>query len=1095
MRDDALIFLYRLLFLLYAEDRNLLPAHDARYDDYAFRRLRETIARRIDKADVFSTTQARYADSLKSLFRAIDKGDASIGMPPYNGGLFSDTQHPLLSRIQLPDAVLAPLIDQLSRHVDGESRRWINYRDLSVRHLGSIYERLLEFTPALDAAGQVVVRPSPFARKTSGSYYTHDDLVDVLMQRTLGPLVEERIARFTEHSKALASEHRDQAKRREELEQHDPALALLDLKVCDPAMGSGHFLVAVVDYLADQVLEQLAAVETAAPWADTPYRSPLAVRIANIRSRILESARANRWSVTPEQLDDRQIVRRMILKRVIFGVDKNPMAVELAKLALWLHTFTVGAPLSFLDHHLRTGDSLFGERVETVVAGLQKQYGSVFFGSELTRIGSATESMSAIGELTDIGIAEVQQSYSLFDDIERGIKPLWSLLDFWHALRWLTTAKSLKADESLRLGLGELLGGQYGNVWDLIQHGGVAVADEQKLAPAQRIDALLRAARRLSERETFFHWQLAFPTVWKGLVERRPVGGFDAIVGNPPWDRMKLQQVEWFAAREPAIAKQARAADRKKMIAALETQHAPLAAQYTQAAEASETATRVARECGDYPLMSSGDINLYSLFVERAGQLIAPDGVVGLITPSGIAADLGASAFFKSIATSGRLGTLFDFENRKVFFPDVHASFKFCALVFGGSERRFAHCDAAFFLHAKADLDDPERRFNLSAADFAAVNPNTGTAPIFRRRRDAEITTAIYARLPVLVDQRIDTDRVNALTRQSASLAEIAAARQPRKLWPVRYATMFHMTKDSGSFKRKDELEREGWYPVGGSRWKKGDDEAVPLYVGRMMNQYDHRAASVTVNEDNLHNAALSSATTLGEHRDPTYTVTPQFWVDSSDERLTNDRWRIGFRDIARSTDIRTFIACIVPSMAAGNKLPLLIPSNDDEIFYGQYAPLLLANLNAFALDFVTRQKVQSTNMNWFIVEQLPLIPPAAYQTPLGKGTVADFVRGEVLRLSYTAHDLAGFAADLGYAGKPFEWDEDDRRHRLARLDALYFRLYGLSRDEASYVLDQFPIVKQQDEATFEGRYRTKELVLAYYNAVGADDVTTRVNL
>lgn len=1077
LREDALILLYRLLFLLYAEDRNLLPAHDPRYDDYAFRRLRETIATRMDAGDVFSATQTRIADSLASLFRAIDLGDDSIGMPPYNGGLFSAARHALLGRVRLPDAVIAPLIDRLSRRSDAaDQRRWINYRDLSVRHLGSIYERLLEFTPVQAANGSVEVRPSPFARKTSGSYYTHDDLVDLLMQRTLGPLVQSRVQTFRAAAERLEHDRRPKPERRRALEPHDAALALLDLKICDPAMGSGHFLVAVVDYLADQVLEQLAAAEQIAPWADPPYRSPLAVRIANIRERILDSARRYRWTITAEQLDDRQIVRRMILKRVIFGVDKNPMAVELAKLALWLHTFTVGAPLSFLDHHLRCGDSLFGERVEVVVESLQRQYGALFLGRELTRIGAATDSMSAIGELTDIGIAEVRQSHDLFDEIERGIKPLWALLDFWHALRWIAPPKVLKADEPLRRGLGDLMGGQYGEVLQLLQHGGVAIPPGGSAEAGQRIDALLRAARGLAARETFFHWQLAFPTVWRGLAEHRPVGGFDALVGNPPWDRMKLQQVEWFAAREPAIARQARAADRKRLIAALDAEQAPLAAQYLAAADAAETGARVAREQGDYPLMSKGDINLYSLFVERAAQLVAPEGLVGFITPSGIAADLGASAFFKSIATSGRLGTLFDFENRsKELFPDVDSRFKFCALVFGCSARRFEHCEAAFFLHHVKELDDPERRFALRAVDFEAVNPNTGTAPIFRRRRDAALTTAVYARLPVLVDHR------------SAS-----KTRPPQQVWPVRYATMFHMTNDSGLFLRRDELEQQGWYAIGGNRWRKGEAEAVPLYEGKMVQAYDHRAASVVMNYDNVHRPAQQEASSMAEHCDPHWLPMPQFWVDDSHVAPQwAAEWCLAFKHVTAPTNIRTMIAAILPRCGAGNSLPVLL--GDDPESYASWAPLLLANLNALALDYVLRQKVQGQNLNWFILEQLPVIPAESYGAPLGSGTIASFVRSEVLHLSYTAHDLKGFAESQGFAGAPFAWDEEDRRHRLARLDALYFQLYGLNREEVGYVMDQFPIVREQDEAAFEGRYRTKALVLAYFNAVAAGDVTTRV--
>jgi hypothetical protein len=176
-------------------------------------------------------------------------------------------------------------------------------------------------------------------------------------------------------------------------------------------------------------------------------------------------------------------------------------------------------------------------------------------------------------------------------------------------------------------------------------------------------------------------------------------------------------------------------------------------------------------------------------------------GIVGLLTPSGIASDKGSSAFFKSIATTGRLAALLDFENRKGFFPDVDSRFKFCGLVFGGAKRRFPETRCAFFLHTVAELDDPQRSFTLSADDFAAVNPNTGTAPIFRYRRDAEITKAIYSRCPVLVDRR---------------------GNPPRQIWPVRYTTMFHMTNDSHLFKRRDELEAAGLYPVEGQSLAQG---------------------------------------------------------------------------------------------------------------------------------------------------------------------------------------------------------------------------------------------------------------------------------
>lgn len=1078
VKRAALTLLYRLLFVLYAEDRDLLPVRDPRYDDYSLRRIRQDIADRSDRQDTFAAGIRRYWQHLSDLFRAIANGEPSIGLPAYNGGLFDDAREPLLQRIALGDAAMAPILDALSRELGSDGRpHWINYRDLSVQQLGSIYERLLEQALAVDADGLLRVQPSSFARRVTGSYYTHDDLVKLLIQESLTPLISERKARFSARFETLQAEAGAIHIRRHALEADDPSAALLGLKICDPAMGSGHFLVSLVDYLADQVLEasaEAAALVNAAE-PDWHYESPVVARIRGIRERILANARAGGWTVEDSQLDDRHVVRRMILKRVIHGADKNPMAVELAKLSLWLHTFTVGAPLSFLDHHLRCGDALFGESLGEVISQLRR-HGGLFAEHDLTSIGLAVTALNDIGELTDVDVAEVHLSQHLLDEAQRGLQPLRRLLDFWHALRWLAPLDAPRRERGPRHeAVADLLSGRFGNNLLVLVNDrahGTDIADADKV---DAINALLHECRELAREEGFLHWELAFPTAWRGLETGSPQGGFDVVIGNPPWDRMKLQQVEWFAERRPEIARQSKATDRTRMIRALETAGDPLWLDYKRASDRADVMAKVARSSGYFPLLSGGDINLYSLFVERAGTIVRRDGVVALLVPSGIASDHGASKFFRGISTTGRLGTLYDFENRKFFFPDVHASFKFCALIFGGSARAFEVTRCAFFLHKVHDLAAPDRVITLNAADFSAVNPNTGTAPIFRSRRDAEITATVYRNNPILIDHRPAREQP----------AQAVAA-----LWPVRYCTMFHMTNDSSLFQRREELEEGGWYPVGGSRWRRGADEMLPLYVGRMIHQFDHRASSVTTNDENLHNVALSEQAGAIEKANPDWTPSPQFWVPASSEKLASGpRWAIAFRDIARATDSRTIIAAVIPSAAAGNKLPMLIPTEGtSQSTYAALAPLLLANLNVFALDFVARNKIQSTSVNWYIVEQLPLIAPERFTERLGQGTVGDLVRREVLRLTYTAHDLASFARDLGYDGPPFVWDEEDRRHRTARLDALFFRLYGLNRDEAAYVMDTFPIVRDADLRDFD-RYRTKELVLGYMNALAAGDV------
>ena len=1068
-RDAALIFLYRLLFVLYAEDRGLLPVNDERYDDYGLRKpVRDDIASRMVADDTYSAIATNYYDHLTTLFKLIDKGDESIGLPPYNGGLFAMEAAPLLETVRLADEEIAPIIYDLSHAEDSQGvRRFVNYRDMSVQQLGSIYERLLEREPVRDDDGKISIRPNPYARKDSGSFYTSQELVDLIVERTLKPLAEERLQAFEDKAAELKSDRRSKQERREELEQLDPAEAVLDLKVLDPAMGSGHFLVTAVDFLSDYIAELIERVPEVPEWLDGEYASPLVGRVAAIRDDIRKRADESNWVLDETQLTDQAIIRRMVLKRCIYGVDKNRLTVELAKVSLWLHSFTVGAPLSFLDHHLRCGDSLVGLRVRDATDELHR-LGGMFASSAIAGAETATDGMQRIEEMSDADVAEVQESAELFDGVEETTADLRGLLDFLCGWRWLTAGMKKKEHDEFEGPLVTTLGQHTADAYELLACG----PEEMDVADDTQFAELWREARTIANREGFLHWEVAFPGVWHRWQESRPQGGFDAVIGNPPWDRIKLQEVEWFATRDRDLALAPTAAARRKGIQQLRKQRASLAAEFDAAKAQSESLSRMVRSGGDYPLLSGGDINLYSLFVERAMSLIKPDGFVGLLTPSGIYADKTAAKFFKSVSTNGRVGGLFDFENRKIFFKDVHASFKFCALILGGEERRFDQTQCAFFLHDTETVHDEDHCFPLTPEDFARVNPNTGTAPVFRSRRDAEITRRIYKQHPVLVKH----------------LQE-----RKKRVWRVKYVRMFDMANDSHLFRTAEQLDAEGFYPVEGNRWKKGEELYLPLYQGRMIHQFDHRANSVKYNPDNTINPYLSVAVTDAEHANPAFSPMTQYWVlekavnGNMPDRLS---WTIAYRRIARPTDIRTMIAAAVPKIGLSDSIFLLMPEKD---FSAADACLLIANLNSYCFDYVTRQKMPGTNLSWFIVEQLPVIAPADYDRSFGETTARDLVRDHVLRLTYTAYDMAPFARDLGYDGDPFIWDEEERRHLRARLDALYFHLYGLSRDDAEYVLDDtFPIVRREDEAAF-GTYRTRDMTLAYMNALAAGDTETRV--
>ncbi len=1054
VRDAALVLLYRLLFIVYAEDRGLLPVHDDKYAAIGLRqRVRNDIADWIDRGAAFSEKAPTYWHAITDLCRVIDEGDPAFGLPPYNGGLFDRTRAPLLNRIALGNAAVADVLRAMALRDAPEGRRYINYRDLSVQQLGSIYERLLEHEVVRDRAG-VVVRPNALARKDSGSYYTPESLVRLIIEETLGPKVEEALSSFRETADRVARSGSEGGT--EELQSADAASRLLKLRVCDPAMGSGHFLVSLLDYLTDRVIEALAEAHQIAP----EYESPVATQIEQVRRTVRRNAKAGGWTIESAQLDDRHLIRRMVLKRCVYGVDKNPMAVELAKVSLWLHSFTVGAPLGFLDHHLRCGDSLFGAWVRDATTRVMREAGPLFVSGPMRQATEAARPMEAIEALTDSEIGEAAQSERLFRKIQEQTRPFAAFLSVLHALDWRED-RSPEAGAALRA----YLAGSFGDPV-AIAAGGAEVSDDGK--QGAKIQELLSEAHDRIDQERFLHWELAFPGVWPNWeAEGARGGGFDAVIGNPPWDRLKLQQVEWFAFRRPNIANAQRASDRKAMIATLQKSGDPLAEDFRWADSRAKRAAQVARTGGDYPLLSGGDINIYSLFVERAMSLVSREGAVGLLVPSGIASDKTAARFFQSVATEGRLRALYDFENKKVFFPAVHASFKFCVFVASRSkEDHPARC--AFYLHGLPELDDADRCLELTPEDFRRVNPNTGTAPIFRSRRDQEITTGIYRRLPVLVDR---------------------SSGKPVRAWPVRYERMFDMTNDSHRFRTRAELEDdEGAWHVGGNIYDSPSGRFVPLYEGKMVQAFDHRAASVVVNPANRHRPGQPSPATEGQHQNPDWFPDPQFWVPAADVEEVRD-YALGFKDVTATTNVRTMIAALIPRSGVGNTLPLILPSASGPP-PAEFWTLVVANLNAVVFDFIARQKVQSQHLNWFIVEQLPVVPSdLSDSTSFGPKTATEIIREIVLELTYTARDMAPLARDLGHRDEtgevaaPFEWNDDRRLRLRAKLDALFFHLYGITdRDDVRHIYSTFPIVERQEQKAFDA-YRSRDLCLAYLNA------------
>jgi hypothetical protein len=1005
--DHSLVVLYRLIFILYAEARELLPVRENQQyrDIYSLHAIKHRIAEDLISGRHYLPTSDVIWPRLDRLFSDINEGNPPLNVATYNGGLFDPEKYEFLTRHTVGDGHLQQAIDKLAR-VNGE---FVDYRDLSVQHMGTIYEGLLEYgLQALSSPEEgwaVGLVNDKGERKATGSYYTPDYIVKYIVEHTVGPVLERAI-----DGKKTDAEKLD---------------AVLDTNVLDPAMGSGHFLVEATEFIARSLVDLGVA-----PEGKTPDEADLAY-----------------W-------------KRRVVQSCMYGVDLNPLAVELAKLSLWLTTVAKDRPLSFLDHHLRPGNSLVGARLKNLRLrkGPRKKPKpnndqangqiSLFTDSDFAqRVSTAVGFMEFIEASDASDVAQVRAQEKAYEQLREQLADKYARL-----LNVVTAAQvGMEIEPKYRV---------------LLQ----AYLASSEAAQSQALEELMDRADAMAEREHFFHWEIEFPEMYFDRVGR-PLGdegGFDAVVGNPPWERIKLQENEFFAARDNAIALAPKASERKRLIAELREGRPELWREYETERIRADNLLSYVRDSGYYPLMGRGDTNYYALFAERALQMVEQKGRIGLLVPSGIATDDTTKDYFQHVVDQHMLAELLDFENREALFPEVHRSFKFSVILLAGEGSPQKSIRCGFFLHNMREATDPDRISLLSPSDFRLFNPNTLTTPIFRRRRDAELTRKIYKAAPVLINRSGDKE-VNP--------------------WNVRLATMFHMTNDSHLFRTAAQLEEEGYWLGAGNIYTMGDTRYLSLYEGKMVQMYDHRAASIVVNPENLFRPAQQEPTTPEQHSDPDFSPACQFWASANNVTAKlngySAKWHLGFKEITAPTNERTVIAAALPPVAFGNKIPLVLLTKRPA---GFGAAALLANLNSFVLDYAARQKIGGQTLNFFIVEQFPVLPPGTYKREWQGIVLGEFIKERVLELCYTAHDLKGFAKDMGYDGPSFAWDEERRLHLRCQLDALYFHLYGLTRSEAAEILDTFPIVKRQDEAAF-GKYRTKELILAYYKAYAAGNM------
>ncbi len=878
---------------------------------------------------------------------------------------------------------------------------------MDTEELGSVYESLLELHPVVTTTswtfsyrgGEGAAMGSD--RKSSGSYYTPDSLVSALIRSAVDPVIERTIQKA-----------------------QDPVMDLLSLRVVDPACGSGHFL------------------------------------LAGARRLALEVARLRENTDSPG-IEAHQKALRDVVSHCIFGVDANPLAVELCRMALWLETVVPGKPLGFLENHILCGNSLVGLlSMDLLNQGIPE-------GAYVALTGDDKEIARSLKKRNNAFMKKIQRTTGEIKSNLRNPTPAFSsdLNALPEETREDISRKRTAWQQQITAqGQRQLAANLFTAAFFLPKTQEtqlvIPVTDDLKRVMNNEpiSPTMAEAIEEIAQDLRFFHWPLQFPEVFAR-------GGFDIVLGNPPWERIKLQEEEYFKTRLPEIAEAQNAAIRKSLIESLK-KNGPDSFEgrfyhsFIEARRKSEAESQFIRQSGRYPLTGRGDVNTYALFAETILSLLNSHGQAGFLVPTGIATDDTTKFYFDHLVQNGRLVSLYDFENREGLFPAVHKSYRFSLITLG---HQIKASQFLFFATRSEHLADERRMFTLSSDEIRLFNPNTGTCPTFRSQKDFALTKKIYEKAGVFIREGAEDENP----------------------WGVKFSRLFDMSNDSALFKTAPQLLDAGGTQDGSDWLLPGGARYVPLYEAKMVHHFDHRFATYEENGKDTRDVTDS------EKADPAYFVRPRYWVPeyevnkalaSFEGALWKEQkrgWLLGWRDISNATNERTVIAGVIPRVGVGHTFPLVFTNNDPK-----HDLCLLANSSTLVLDYVVRQKVGGTHLTYFLMKQFPLFPPGAYSP-----ADLDFLLPRVLELVYTAHDMTPFARDLGYQGDPFLWDPERRALLRAELDAFYAKKYGLTREDLVYVLDPaevcgedypsvtFPGLKSNEMRKF-GEYRTKRLVL-----------------
>ena len=1089
LNKELIHFIYRLLFLFIIEERGLVyqipDSVDApdykqqcQWQDiykkyYAASRLRRL-------SELSYLKQRQYSDLWQGLMDTFhlfepDTFGEKLGIKPLGGVLFGTETLHWLKQCQVSNRDLLAAFAALNEFTDERQQRVkINYSSLDVEEFGSVYEGILEMRPFVQPGVAASDWQFGFVggldRQSTSSYYTRPDLVQNLIKTTLEPVIKDKMANCATTEEKIK--------------------ALLNMKVCDAASGSGHIVLAMARTIA---------------WYVCTLRT---------------------GEDNPASLDYRQALREVI-SRCVYAVDYNPDAVELCKVVLWIEGYCAGKPLSFLDHHIRCGNSVLGvSDLQMLINGVPDKALTAEDKDTLKALKKMNqEAVKAVNGNTGneptfgfenpFGIEEMSIAQIGLADKIRFINHLPEETleqEIVKQLRWQELMASARVDCLRRacdiyayafyhtVKADELYKDKGGTDKELDLEAGVPYT-KTVMRALQEIEAMeclekgkplptyyrqLSAdfkteVRRIAEEQRFFHWCVEFPEVFAANK------GFDVMCGNPPWDKIKVEDKKWFESHGRAdIVNAGTASQRKKAIADLPVSDPILYKEYTKALADAEALSRFVRLAGRFDLTATGDIDLYPMFAELC--LSFSKEACGLVLPTGIAVNDSNKAFFSKLIDENRLVSLYDFENREKLF-DIDSTNHFCLLTIGKEQDTPRTVKGGFFLTRLDHLLDSRRIYTLQTSDFARLNPNTKTCPVFRTSRDAKLTAKIYRNSTILY---------NEITGENP--------------WNVKFSRMLDMSNDSYLFRTYAQLTAQG-ATLNGNTFTTVDGETyVPLYEGKMIWHYNHHFGSWSTEGERPNSINMPSEDELAN---PDSCIMPWYWVPLAavKERLVKydkdgnvvwewqKKWSLCFRAISKPTNERTFVCSPIPNATGvGNSATLLYAERGT-----MPVASLCAMLSSIVFDYTIRQKVGGKNISTFFVKQFPVLTPDQIPSVMQWQIVK-----RVAELCYFNHDMDGWASELWEemseeqrselpqlgAHQPWVYNPERRAVLQAELDAIFAHLYGLDTEDLHYILDPEDIcgkgsinetfrVLKDNELRQYGEYRTKRLVLEAWNKFG----------